>query len=361
MYWYFDRPLVLTWILLLSAGLAMVYSATNFDGYYLMRQLVFIAVAITAFAITVCIDLKRLEQMSVFAIFAAIALGSLVFVPGLGRTVNGATRWLDLRFITFHTGEVIKLLMFLFLARYVSQHRETLTGSLRGLWIPILALLFLSTLLWEQPDTGTTWTMSLAVLGALYLVGLRPPFFIVYLAALLMILVATAVLSPYRLGRLSSFLDPWDDVLISGYQLAQSLIAFGRGELFGLGYGASLQKLDYLPDAHNNFIIAIVAEEFGAVGAIALMLMLLYLAHRVLRIGARAFEARNMFAGTLAASIAILLAATTLLHIAVAIGLLPTLGFGLPLISHGGTGLVVYSVMLAMATRIDLERKAGTL
>ncbi len=361
MYKYYDKPLIYVSCLLIWIGTATVYSATNFDLDYLTKQLIAVLASLVVFAFIVMIPIEKIQYYARYGFLAALIIGIAVLLPTIGHTVNGSTRWISIGGFTIHTGELIKLFSIPYLASYISRNRETILSTKLRVFRPLLMLCVLCVLLLQQPDFGGGVVLLISIVGTLFLSGAPLLSFVAIFVGSIVSIIFLALSSPYRVARITSFLDPWSDPFNSGYQLTQSLIAFGRGELFGLGYGASIQKLGYLPEAHQDFIFAIFTEEFGALGAIGLMLLVLFVAYRIFHIGRLAVNAGSWFAGSLAFFTAISIACSAIFHIGVNVGVLPTKGLGLPFISYGRNSLVVTLILIAIIIRLDLERKAGTL
>ena len=362
-----DATLVLAWLALVLLGLVLVGSASAGFGdavasatgrgpdYYLKRQLLFTIAALMAFAVVAAVPLAMWERFHRPCLLLAIALCALVLLPALSLEEKGARRWIDLGVMRLQPAEAAKLLVVVYLAGYVAQAGATLTTGWAGLARPLAWVGGLLVLILLQPDFGTIAVLAVVAAGMLFLGGARVLPFI--LAAVLggLALAVAAVLDPYRLRRLQTFLDPWATQFDGGYQLTQALIAFGRGEFFGLGLGEGVQKLDYLPEAHNDFIYAVIVEELGMVGGLAVLGLLAFLALRMLRIGHRAVLEQRVFAGIVAYGAALLIAVQTVVNVGVNTGVLPTKGLTLPFLSFGGNSLLVCSGLVALASRAYYE------
>ncbi len=307
------------------------------------------------------VSTSRWRQLSVLALPAAALLGVLVLIPGIGLSVNGASRWIQLPFLTVTVPVVMTWLCVIYIARYVAKHRKSLQTTYAGVVRPGFAIAAICWLMLMQPDFGSMFLLAFMALLLLFVSGARLSAFVALIIGAISLLAFFAIASPYRMARLTSYFNPWGDPLNSGYQLTQSLIAFGRGEIFGLGYGGSIQKLFYLPEVHSSFVLAMIAEETGAVGAIALIGILMLLVWRIWRLGLIAGKAGAPFAATFAKGVAIVIALATLVNSFSVVGLLPIIGSSLPFVSYGGTHLLILSVMLGMVARVELDRRAGRL
>lgn len=354
-----DVTLATAWLALLGAGIVLVASAAAAQpggaDYYLGKQLAFAAAAAMAFVVVALVPMRAWETLHRPCMLLAIALCVLVLVPALSVEVNGARRWIDLGVARFQPAEAAKLLAAVYLAGYVARSGAALGTDLRVLvrplgWIGALLLLLLL-----QPDFGTVAVLATLTGGVLFLGGARLRHFGVLALLGGAALGLAAVWDPYRVTRLATFLDPWATQFDSGYQLTQALIGFGRGDLLGLGLGEGVQKLFYLPEAHNDFIYAVVAEELGLVGTMALLSLLGFLTVRMLGIARRAVAEERIFAGLAVYGGALLIGAQTVVNVGVNTGVLPTKGLTLPFISFGGNSLIVCSALVALAVRTHYE------
>lgn len=360
-----DMTMIVAWLALLTVGLVMVTSAAVAQpggaSFYLLKHGLFVAVSIGAFAVFAALPMRFWEVAHRPCLLLAFALCLLVLVPGLSASVKGATRWIDLGLARFQPAEAAKLLAVVYLAGYIARAGGALSTRLTELMRPLAWLAILLVLVLMQRDFGTTVVIA-AVAGAMLFLGgarLRDFGLLALLAG--MALAMAAVLEPYRLKRLQTFIDPWADPFDSGYQLTNALIGFGRGEFLGLGLGDGVQKLEYLPEAHNDFIFSVVAEELGLVGVIGLMGLLGFLTMRIFRIARSAVAEQRLFAGLVAYGAALLIGIQTVVNVGVNTGVLPTKGLTLPFISYGGNSLLVCSALVALALRVQYERpKAGS-
>jgi cell division protein FtsW len=357
----YDVTLVLISLALMSIGLVIVTSASMpvaariFDNqfHFAIRHGIYIACALTAAMIVLQLPMRFWRTTNPYLLLAAIAL--LVAVLLVGRTVNGSTRWLVIGPITVQAAEPAKLYFFAYLAGYLVRRYEEVTENLKGFIKPLVVFFVLAMLLLLQPDLGTVVVMFATTIGLLFLAGARLWQFFALVFVGVLAVVALIVFEEYRLKRVTSFLDPWADPFGAGYQLTQSLMAYGRGNWFGQGLGNSLQKLEFLPEAHTDFIMAILAEEFGFVGVLAVLALILWMVLKALSIGNRALEKGRAFDGYLAYSIGIWFSFQTAVNIGASAGILPTKGLTLPLVSYGGSSLIVMSVAVAILLRIDFE------
>ena len=357
----YDVTLVLISLALMSIGLVIVTSASMpvaariFDNqfHFAIRHGIYIACALSAAMIVLQLPMRFWRTTNPYLLLAAIGL--LVAVLLVGRTVNGSTRWLVIGPITVQAAEPAKLYFFAYLAGYLVRRYEEVTENLKGFIKPLVVFFVLAMLLLLQPDLGTVVVMFATTIGLLFLAGARLWQFFALVFVGVLAVVALIVFEEYRLKRVTSFLDPWADPFGAGYQLTQSLMAYGRGNWFGQGLGNSLQKLEFLPEAHTDFIMAILAEEFGFVGVLAVLALILWMVLKALSIGNRALEKGRAFDGYLAYSIGIWFSFQTAVNIGASAGILPTKGLTLPLVSYGGSSLIVMSVAVAILLRIDFE------
>lgn len=288
-----------------------------------------------------------------------LSLLMLVLIPGIGRRVNGARRWIALGPLTLQASEFVKLFVIVYLAGYLVRRHDEVRSRWSG-FIKPMAVVFLVTLfLMLEPDFGATVVTAGTAFGLVFLAGVKLGQFLLVILSCVAALGMLVVLEPYRMKRFTAFVNPWEDQFDTGYQLVQSLIAFGRGEWFGVGLGNSVQKQFYLPEAHTDFVFAIWSEEFGAVGALFVMVLFSILVMSILRIGRRAERANNLFSAFVAYGIALLISAQVFINIGVNTGLLPTKGLTLPFLSYGGSSLIVCLMLMAMVLRIDSELRAN--
>lgn len=370
----YDGVLMAVVLTLVGIGVVMVASSSLAisEGHgveplhYLHRHLFFLAVGLIGAVALMRTELRALERRGSSLLILAFVLLAAVLVPGLGREVNGATRWIELRFFGFQAVEAVKLLLILWLASYMVRYREQMQDRFWGVFKPLAVVGMLGVLLLAQPDFGSTVLLCAITGGMLWLGGARAPFLLAPAALGAVGLAALAVFEPYRMRRLVSFLDPFQDPYGAGYQLSHSLIAIGRGEATGVGLGASVQKLFYLPEAHTDFIFAVYAEETGFIGVSLLIGLFVLLAARAFWLGLRAIEMGRAFAGYCAFGVALWMSLQSLVSIGVNMGVLPTKGLTLPLISSGGSSVILSCMALGLLLRVSYEaerarRQAGKL
>ncbi len=364
----FDESLLWSVLLLLSIGLVMVYSAsiataeasklTGFQPtYYLVRHAIFLAVGLAIALATFQVPMRWWQQAAPYLFLFTAFLLIIVLIPGIGRMVNGSQRWIRLLGLSFQPSELAKLAVVLYAADYTVR-KVAHMGSFRKGFLPMAGvMLFAGTLLLLEPDFGAFAVITLVAMGVLFLGGMNWRLF-AGLAFFLMIgFVLLIWIAPYRIKRISSFLRPWDDPQGSGYQLIHSLIAFGRGETFGVGLGASVEKLFYLPEAHTDFLLAVIAEELGFAGVVVVLALFAWLVSRAFAIGRQAVRLERYFAGLVAQGIGLWIGGQALINIGVNMGALPTKGLTLPLLSFGGTGIVANLAAIAILMRVDVENR----
>ncbi|MBO9494846.1 putative lipid II flippase FtsW [Thalassotalea sp. G20_0] len=358
-----DMVLLGSVLALLAIGLVMVgsasmdvSSATFGDPLRVVfKQLLFMVAGLFAMGIMMLVPVSRIQQMSWVGLLVAFFL--LVLVLIVGREINGSVRWIPLGFFNLQASEVAKLCVVIYLAGYLVRHLDEVRTRWSGFIKPMLVLSGLALLLLAEPDLGALVVLTVAVMGMIFMAGARFHQFLVMIAGVIILIVLMIWMEPYRMARITSYMDPWAHAFGSGYQLTQALIAFGRGAWLGEGLGNSIQKLFYLPEAHTDFVFAVLAEEFGLIGSLLLLGLFLFVAWRSLQLGSRA-EARGMlFHGFVAYGIALLFACQALINISVNTGLLPTKGLALPMISYGGSSLIVNCLAFGILLRIDFERR----
>jgi cell division protein FtsW len=363
-----DSWVLIPALLLLSIGIVMVGSASIAiaesqgvsSNYYLVRHLVYVFLG-TLLALSFrVIPIAFLERVSrPMLLLSALALLA-VLVPGIGHTVNGSTRWIRLGFVNFQVVEAVKLMVIIYLSGYLARKAGLVQTRFFDTLKPLMYAGFLSVILLVQPDLGSAVVITAIVAGMVWLAGAAWRHIFV-LGLLTLPAFAFAAMEPYRLRRIVSFMDPWADPFASGFQLTQALIAVGRGELFGVGLGSSIQKLFYLPEAHTDFIFAVLAEEFGLAGVIVVLALFLLLVTRIMVIGVMAHRLDKPFSGFLAYGIGIWIGLQALVSVGVNLGVLPTKGLTLPLISSGGSSMLMTLLALGLVLRIkyELDRSNG--
>lgn len=362
-----DRFLLLVAGILLAGGLVMLTSAsisvaerTSGDPFfYLEKQLVAVAVGLVGLLIVIRIPTGIWERGGLLLAIVALSLLTVVLIPGFGHTVNGSTRWLNIGGVNLvQVSEPARLLMLLYIADYAVRRREELHKNFQGFLKPMLLVLLACGLLLAEPDFGAAVVMLVIALSVLFVAGGRLRHFLLLSVGMVAMLTMLALSSSYRLTRITSFLDPWSDPFDSGFQLTQSLIAIGSGEWFGLGLGESVQKLFYLPEAHTDFVFAVIAEEFGLLGSILVIVLFGALVWRALRIATESTMRERFFQAYVAFGFAIWQGFQALVNIGVNMGILPTKGLTLPLVSYGRSSLVITLIGLGLLFRIDLENRS---
>lgn len=360
-----DRWLVLLTAALFLSGLLMVASASvavstqhfHQPFHYFFHQLVYFVIGVLTGAVIIQFDTSEMEQASGFLMAGILLLLALVLFPGVGRVVNGSARWLGIGPFIIQVSEITKPVVVLYMASYLVRHHEWVTMTLEGFLKPMGILAVVSVLLLREPDFGSTVVIMLTVLGMMFLAGMRLRYFLLLVMGVGLALIIPAVAAPYRMARLTAFVDPWQTAFSSGYQLTQSLIAFGRGGWFGVGLGNSIQKLFYLPEAHTDFLFAVTAEELGFAGILLMTVCFMLLVFRILLIGRRAQRMRRHFAALTAYGLGFWIAIQYIVSIGVNCGVLPTKGLTLPLVSYGGSSMLANCIAVAILLRIDYESR----
>jgi cell division protein FtsW len=364
----YDRSLSWAALLLLSLGLVMVYSASiataeaarysgNNPAYYLLRHGMFLVLALSAATAVFLVPARVWQKAAPWFFAACVVLLVLVLIPGIGREVNGARRWLNLGLANMQPSELMKLSVVLYAADYTVRKHAVLKNFRRGL-LPILAvMLVVAWLLLREPDFGAFVVVAVTAFGVLFLGGMSGRHFSALLGMLMAGFVLLVLSSPYRMQRILGFMDPWSDAYGKGYQLSHALIAFGRGEWLGVGLGASVEKLHYLPEAHTDFLLAVIAEELGLAGVVVVIALFVWIVLRAFFIGRQAALRERYFPALVAQGIGVWIGFQTLINMGVNMGLLPTKGLTLPLMSFGGSGLIANCVAMALLIRVDWENR----
>ena len=364
--WHDHDPwLVVVILFLLTAGLVMVASSSvalaerlhDDPFYYFRRQVFSLALGLALGAFILKSPVVLWEKMSLPLLLLAIALLALVLIPGVGREVNGSVRWIRLGPVNLQSSELAKVCMIAYVAAYLVRNASRLHLTFAGFIRPIGVVTLISALLLLEPDYGSVVVIFLTTVGMLFLAGIPASRFLVWIPVMVAALGALAVFPSYRLARLKAFIDPWQDPFNSGYQLIQSLIAFGRGEWLGVGLGSSVQKLFYLTQAHTDFIFAISAEELGLLFSLLVTAAFLVFIWRAFSIAGYAHQLGKFFACYMAYGIGLLMGIQAFIHMGVNVGLLPTKGLTLPLFSYGANSIVTSCILVAILLRIDLENR----
>jgi cell division protein FtsW len=364
----YDQLLVWITLILLGIGLVMVYSASiaiaeanesvgHQSTYYLIRQAIFITISLIAAYLTFQIPMEWWQKWSPHLFMIAIGLLVLVLIPGIGRNINGSQRWLSLFVINLQPSEFMKLFAAMYVADYAVRKSAQMDSIVKG-FLPMVAVMVLvGFLLLREPDFGAFAVVAAISISILWLAGINVKIFVALLGILPVAIYFLIVSSPYRLQRVIGFMDPWADPYGKGYQLSHALIAFGRGEWFGVGLGASVEKLLYLPEAHTDFLLAVIAEELGFVGVVTVLGLFTWLVVRAFGIGKEAIENERYFSALLAQGIGVWIGVQAIINIGVNMGVLPTKGLTLPLLSFGGSGILANCMAIAVLLRIDYENR----
>ncbi|MCL2919993.1 cell division protein FtsW [Shewanella litorisediminis] len=359
----YDRALLSVVLGLMAFGFVMVMSASmpeaqslKDDPFHFMYRHVFYLVGCVAIAAVVLnIPMASWQKYSPLLLLGVFVL--LIAVLVVGTTVNGARRWLSVGPIRIQVAEMAKLVFAIYLSGYLVRRLQEVRENAKGFYKPIAVFALYALLILAQPDLGTVVVLFVGTVGLLFLAGARLLDFFMLIFAGVMAFVALVVLEPYRVARVTSFLNPWEDPFGSGYQLTQSLMAYGRGDWLGQGLGNSIQKLEYLPEAHTDFIFAVIGEELGFIGIVMVLLALMFVALRAIRLGNECLGLERAFEGYLAYSIGIWICFQTVVNVGASIGMLPTKGLTLPFISYGGSSLWVMTSAVCILLRIDYEKR----
>ena len=359
-----DYFLLLLGFALLGFGFLMVTSASLHLGdkfgapfYYSWKHLFSIFIGMAGGLIVMQVPSNLWQKYSVHLFVFGLVLLVMVLIPGIGRSAGGATRWIPLGIFNLQSSEFMKLFVILYMAGYLVRRHVEVRHTIKGFAYPMLLLGLASGLIILEPDMGTTIVILVTALGMLFLGGAQLMQFVLLIGVVGSALAALILTSDYRMARFTGYLDPWADVNGSGYQLAQALIAFGRGEWTGVGYGNGIQKQFYLPEAHNDFLMAVIGEEFGLLGTVVVVLVLSLFVWRAFTIGTEALMKSRRFAAYVAWGIAVWMGFQAFVNIGVNVGLLPTKGITLPFMSFGGNSIIVACLALAMLLRIDYENR----
>lgn len=361
----FDSLIILPVVFLALLGLIMVASASlavagkDFGSplHFFSHQLIYMSMGLVLAFLCIRVSLEQWQKIAPWLLIATLIGLTLVLLPGIGKHINGAKRWIGLGFIHLQVSEFAKLAMMLYLASYLTRRQYEVVASAWGFLKPLFVLVAIVILLLLEPDFGASTVIIIVSLGMMFLAGAPLDKFFCLVAIALTILTTLVVLAPYRIARVLNFLNPWDHAYGGGYQLTQALMAFGRGEIFGVGLGNSVQKMFYLPEAHTDFLFAVIGEELGLIGCIFVILCYALLIARVLYLSRVALQKNMLFHSYLCYGISLWLAFQSFVNMGVNIGLLPTKGLTLPFISYGGSSLFVSSIIFAILLRIGHELK----
>lgn len=342
-------------VILASASISISDATSGNPFYYVQRQLFAVGIGAAAGFVCLFIPMQVWRNLGPLMLLAGVVLLVIVLLPGIGYEVNGSKRWIRLGVMNLQVSEPARLCFLLYLAGYLVRRGKSLREEFTGFLRPMIVLSVACVLLLAEPDFGAAVVLLATALVMMFVAGARIRDFLLFFAAAVLAMGALAVASPYRMKRLTGFLDPWADPFDSGFQLTQSLIAVGRGEWFGVGLGDSVQKLFYLPEAHTDFVFAVYAEEFGLLGSIVLISLFLALLWRVFKLAKRAANAERFFEAYVAIGLGTWLGMQAFINIGVNMGLLPTKGLTLPLISYGRSSLIITMICIALLFRVHHE------
>lgn len=364
----YDQVLLWVTLILLGIGLVMVYSASiaiaeadkavgHNSSYYLARQAIFLVVSLSAAFVAFNIPVAWWQKMAPYLFLIGLALLVLVLIPGIGRVVGGSRRWLSLFVINLQPSELMKLFAAMYVADYTVRKAAVMDSFTKGFMPMLFVMLLVGGLLLREPDFGAFAVIAAISISILWLGGINARIF----GGLIILLVVGFVFliwsSPYRLERVIGFMDPWADPYGKGYQLSHALIAFGRGEWLGVGLGASVEKLLYLPEAHTDFLLAVIAEELGFLGVATVVGLFAWIVMRAFGMAKEAIENERYFAALLAQGLGVWIGVQGIINMGVNMGLLPTKGLTLPLLSFGGSGILANCIAMAILLRIDFENR----
>ena len=366
----FDQTLVWVTVALLMFGLVMVYSASvampdnpKFARYshthFLMRHVLSLMVAFVVALVAFQVPVSTWEKLAPWLFVASLILLMLVLVPFIGKGVNGARRWITLGFMNFQPSELAKFAVLLYAADYMVRKMDVKERFFRAVLPMALAIAVVGLLLLAEPDMGAFMVISVIAMGILFLGGVNARMFFVIALVVVVAFALMVMLSDWRRERIFAYLDPWSEKysMGKGYQLSHSLIAFGRGEIFGVGLGGSIEKLHWLPEAHTDFLMAVIGEEFGLIGVLTVIGLFMWMVKRIMHIGRQSIALDRLFAGLTAQGVGIWIGFQTFINIGVNLGALPTKGLTLPLMSYGGSAILMNLISLAVVLRIDYENR----
>ena len=364
----YDQMLLWVTFILLGLGLVMVYSASiamaeadkavgHQSTYFLIRQAIFIVIGLVAGFVSFQVPIAWWQKMAPYLFLIGLALLVLVLIPHVGRNVNGSQRWLSLVVINLQPSELMKLFAAMYVADYAVRKAPQMDSIVKGFLPMVAVMVFVGFLLLREPDFGAFAVIAAISISILWLGGINAKIFAALLATLPVAIYFLIWNSPYRLQRVIGFMDPWADPYGKGYQLSHALIAFGRGEWFGVGLGASVEKLLYLPEAHTDFLLAVIAEELGFVGVLTVLGLFVWIVIRSFGIGKEAVANERYFAALLAQGLGVWIGVQGIINIGVNMGVLPTKGLTLPLLSFGGSGILANCIAMAVLLKIDFENR----
>jgi cell division protein FtsW len=367
----FDQPLVWVTVTLLLWGLVMVYSASiampdnpRFANYahthFLVRHIASIAVAFVAALLAFQVPVQTWEKVAPYLFIASLVLLMAVLIPFIGKGVNGARRWIALGILNFQPSELAKFAVVIYAADYMVRKMEVKERFFRAVMPMGVAVAVIGLLLLAEPDMGAFMVIAVIAMGILFLGGVNARMFFLIAAILVVAFSLMIALSPWRRDRIFAYLDPWNPAysMGKGYQLSHSLIAIGRGEIFGVGLGGSVEKLHWLPEAHTDFLLAVIGEEFGLIGVITVICLFLWLTRRIMYIGRQAIALDRVFAGLVAQGVGLWMGFQSFINMGVNLGALPTKGLTLPLMSYGGSAILINLIAIAVVLRIDYENRS---
>lgn len=366
----YDQPLIWVILLLMFLGLVMIYSAsivlpdayryTNYKtSHFLIRQTIFISISITIAYLILHIKIQIWQKLTPYLFIGTLILLIVVLIPGIGKDVNGAQRWLAFKVFSLQPSELMKLFIVLYVADYSVRKQAVMHQLIKGFVPMTIAVCIIGVMLLLEPDLGAFGVIVCIAMGILFVGGINGIWFSSISFTFLGIFSLIIIMSPWRNERIFAYLDPWTRTNTFGkaYQLSHSLIAFGRGGLYGVGLGGSIEKLHYLPEAHTDFLLAIIGEELGFLGVLIVILLFYWLVKCAFEIGYKAIMLNLMFSGLVAKGIGIWIGVQSFINIGVNLGLLPTKGLTLPLMSYGGSSILINCMSLAILLRIDYENR----
>jgi cell division protein FtsW len=366
----FDQALVWVTVALLAFGLVMVYSASvalpdnpKFARYehnhFLVRHAIFTALAFVAALLAFQVPMATWEKVAPWLFIASLMFLIIVLVPHIGKGVNGARRWIGLGFMSFQPSELAKFAVLLYAADYMVRKMDVKERFFRAVLPMAAAVAIVGMLLLAEPDMGAFMVIAVIAMGILFLGGVNARMFFLIASVITVAFMLMIALSDWRRERIFAYLDPWSEkhALGKGYQLSHSLIAIGRGEIFGVGLGGSVEKLHWLPEAHTDFLLAVIGEEFGLIGVIIVIGLFLWMTRRIMHIGRQAIALDRVFAGLVAQGVGIWVGFQAFINMGVNLGALPTKGLTLPLMSYGGSAILMNLVAIAVVLRVDYENK----